>query len=174
MNQLLDSQEETNYNLSSIESGIQMLVEANEQKEKENLQLKKTRFVRNFIRNDFKSREEVLQAAQEKASIEIENTMYLAVLLGERSDSNESRAHAMMLDVIAQAAHLDGYGIHLVSNNQSLFVLFPIRRNGSKRRWYAVYHRQGMPWGICNVRKQLSPGISWKVQAAYLEAGYRI
>ena len=123
MNQLLDSQEETNYNLSSIESGIQMLVEANEQKEKENLQLKKTRFVRNFIRNDFKSREEVLQAAQ-KASIEIENTMYLAVLLGERSDSNESRAHAMMLDVIAQAAHLDGYGIHLVSNNQSLFVLF--------------------------------------------------
>lgn len=76
MNQLLDSQEETNYNLSSIESGIQMLVEANEQKEKENLQLKKTRFVRNFIRNDFKSREEVLQAAQ-KASIEIENTMYL-------------------------------------------------------------------------------------------------
>lgn len=71
MNQLLDSQEETNYNLSSIESGIQMLVEANEQKEKENLQLKKTRFVRNFIRNDFKSREEVLQAAQ-KASIEIE------------------------------------------------------------------------------------------------------
>lgn len=30
----------------------------------------------------------------------------------------------MMLDVIAQAAHLDGYGIHLVSNNQSLFVLF--------------------------------------------------
>ena len=85
--------------------------------------MKKTRFVRNFIRNDFKSREEVLQAAQ-KASIEIENTMYLAVLLGERSDSNESRAHAMMLDVIAQAAHLDGYGIHLVSNNQSLFVLF--------------------------------------------------
>lgn len=135
MNQLLDSQEETNYNLSSIESGIQMLVEANEQKEKENLQLKKTRFVRNFIRNDFKSREEVLQAAQ-KASIEIENTMYLAVLLGERSDSNESRAHAMMLDVIAQAAHLDGYGIHLVSNNQSLFCpFFPIRRNGSKRRW---------------------------------------
>ena len=123
MNQLLDSQEETNYNLSSIESGIQMLVEANEQKEKENLQLKKTKFIRNFIRNDFKSREEVLQAAQ-KASIEIENTMYLAILLGERSDSNESRAHAKMLDVIAQAAHLDGYGIHLVSNNQSLFVLF--------------------------------------------------
>ena len=123
MNQLLDSQEETNYNLSSIESGIQMLVEANEQKEKENLQLKKTKFIRNFIRNDFKSREEVLQAAG-KASIEIENTMYLAVLLGERRDSNESRAHAKMLDVIAQAAHLDGYGIHLVSNNQSLFVLF--------------------------------------------------
>lgn len=123
MNQLLDSQEETNYNLSSIESGIQMLVEANEQKEKENLQLKKTRFIRNFIRNDFKSREEVLEAAG-KAAMEIENTMYLAVLLGERSDSNESRAHAKMLEVIAQAAHLDGYGIHLVSNNQSLFVLF--------------------------------------------------
>lgn len=123
MNQLLDSQEETNYNLSSIESGIQMLVEANEQKEKENLQLKKTRFIRNFIRNDFKSREEVLETAG-KAAMEIENTIYLAVLLGERSDSNESRAHAKMLEVIAQAAHLDGYGIHLVSNNQSLFVLF--------------------------------------------------
>ena len=34
MNQLLDSQEETNYNLNSIENGIQMLVEANEQKGK--------------------------------------------------------------------------------------------------------------------------------------------
>lgn len=140
-----------------------MLVEANEQKEKENLQLKKTRFVRNFIRNDFKSREEVLQAAQ-KASIEIENTMYLAVLLGERSDSNESRAHAMMLDVIAQAAHLDGYGIHLVSNNQSLFVLF----SDSAER---IEETLGMLFTIgkeCHGEFVMSVSnyhrISWKVQ----------
>lgn len=123
MNQLLDSQEETNYNLNSIENGIQMLVEANEQKEKENLQLKKTRFIRNFIRNDFKNQEEVLQES-EKVSMEIKNSEYLTVLLGERSDSNENKAHTKMLEVIAQAAHLDGYGIHLVSSSQSLFVLF--------------------------------------------------
>ena len=80
MNQLLDSQEETNYNLNSIENGIQMLVEANEQKEKENLQLKKTRFIRNFIRNDFKNQEEVLQES-EKVFMEIKNSEYLTVLL---------------------------------------------------------------------------------------------
>ena len=123
MNQLLDSQEETNYNLNSIESGIRLLVEANELKEKENLQLKKTRFIRNFVRNDFKDQEEVLQASK-IASLEIGNGMYVAVLLGERSDSNENRAHTQMLEVIAKEAQLDGYGIHLVSSNQSLFVLF--------------------------------------------------
>ena len=56
--------------------------------------------------------------------MEIKNTEYLTVLLGERSDSNENKAHTKMLEVIAQAAHLDGYGIHLVSSSQSLFVLF--------------------------------------------------
>lgn len=34
-----------------------------------------------------------------------------------------------MLEVIAQAAHLDGYGIHLVSSSQSLFVLFSESRD---------------------------------------------
>ena len=169
MNQLLDSQEETNYNLNSIENGIQMLVEANEQKEKENLQLKKTRFIRNFIRNDFKNQEEVLQES-EKVSIEIKNTEYLTVLLGERSDSNENKAHTKMLEVIAQAAHLDGYGIHLVSSSQSLFVLFSESRDRIEETLGMLFSigkdcYEEFVMSVSNYHKDLTEG-----SAAYLEA----
>lgn len=169
MNQLLDSQEETNYNLNSIENGIQLLVEANEQKEKENLQLKKTRFIRNFIRNDFKSQEEVIQASW-KASMEIENSVYLTVLLGERSDSNENKAHTKMLEVIAQAAHLDGYGIHLVSSSQSLFVLFSESRERIEETLGMLFSigkdcYEEFVMSVSNYHEDLTEG-----SAAYLEA----
>lgn len=169
MNQLLDSQEETNYNLNSIENGIQLLVEANEQKEKENLQLKKTRFIRNFIRNDFKNQEEVIQASW-KASMEIENSVYLTVLLGERSDSNENKAHTKMLEVIAQAAHLDGYGIHLVSSSQSLFVLFSESRERIEETLGMLFSigkdcYEEFVMSVSNYHEDLTEG-----SAAYLEA----
>lgn len=123
LNQMLDLEEDTAYNLSSIESGIQMLVESRDQKEQENRQLKKARFIRSFIRSDFNDPEEIIQSAR-NVLMEIQDTVYLAVLLGGRSDSDENRVYSQMLNVIDQAAHLEGYGIHLVSKNQSLFVLF--------------------------------------------------
>ncbi len=122
LNQMLDSQEEANYHLSSIESGIQMLVESNEQKEQESLQLKKTRFIRNFVQSDFQDEEEAAKAAAD-ASI-MTGKEYVVVLLDGRNYNNDSRAHRRMLNIIAQSAHLDGYGIHLVSSSQNLFVLF--------------------------------------------------
>lgn len=123
LNQMLDLEEDTAYNLSSIESGIQMLVESREQKEQENRQLKKARFIRSFIRSDFNDPEKIIQAAG-NVLMEIQDTVYLAVLLGGRSDSDEHRVYSQMMNVIDQAAHLEGYGVRLVSKNQSLFVLF--------------------------------------------------
>lgn len=123
LNQMLDLEEDTGYNLGSIESGIQMLVESREQKEQENRQLRKARFIRSFIRSDFDEPEEVMQAARD-VLMEIQNTIYLAVLLGGRSDNDENQIYSQMLNVIEQMAHLDGYGVRLVSKSQSLFVLF--------------------------------------------------
>jgi len=122
LNFLLDAREDS-YNIDSIESGIQMLVASNEKMDKENLQLKKTRFIRSFIRGDFLNTEEVLHSAAE-VSMELSGKTYLVILLGMRSGTNESKAHTRMLETVEQTAHLDGYGILLASNNQSLFTLF--------------------------------------------------
>lgn len=123
MNLLLNISEEETYNLNNIEEGILLLVRANEEKEKENRELKKARFIRSFLRGDFFEEKQAKQMA-ESLEIKVDYSLYLVLLMGERSDSNENEAHEKMLNTIAQTAHLDGYGIHLVSNNQSVMVLF--------------------------------------------------
>ncbi len=127
INGILNAGEEVSYNLGDIESGIQTLLASNEQKELESRQLKKTRFVRNFVRNDFEDAESAEKAASD-AQIGVKGRVYLVTLLGGRGDSNEDQAHAQMLNIIAQSAHLDGYGVRLVVTGQSLFLLFADRR----------------------------------------------
>lgn len=123
MNSILDLKGEAEYNLQNIENGIRLLAESGEAKEKENRQFKKTIFIRNFIRNDFLNKEAALQAAKD-CTLEINYPIYLIALLGERGGNKENEAHMKMLEIIRKAPSLDGYGIRLVSNNQSLFVLF--------------------------------------------------
>lgn len=120
--------EDSDYDLSKIESGIQTLVTNYKENEKEGLALKKTRFVRNFIRGDFKTKEAAMEEA-EKAKLKISKEMYIVVLLKSKEISNENKAYMEMLKVINHQTCLEGYGVHLINNNQNLFVLFSDLRN---------------------------------------------
>lgn len=121
LNQLLN--EDSWYDLNSIENGIQSLVMTKKASEKESLTLKKTRFIRNFIRGDFANREEAVLEAR-KAELNIDYEKYVVVLLRNREINSENKAYSFMLETIALEEMTEGYGIHLINNNQKLFVLF--------------------------------------------------
>lgn len=120
-NQLLN--EDSYYNLGCIEKGIQSLVMIRSESEKENLILKKTRFIRNFARGDFATRKEALVRAKE-AGLQIDYEQYVIVLLRNREMTHENKAYSFMLEIMASDAEVEGYGIHMINNNQKLFVLF--------------------------------------------------
>lgn len=121
LNQLLN--EDSWYDLNSIENGIQTLVMTKKESEKESLTLKKTRFIRNFIRGDFANREEAVLEAR-KAELNIDYEKYVVVLLRNREINSENKAYSFMLETIALEKTTEGYGIHLINNNQKLFVVF--------------------------------------------------
>lgn len=121
LNQLLN--EDSYYDLNSIEKGIQSLVMIHSESERENLILKKTRFIRNFSRGDFLVREDAGEQAK-AAELNINYAQYAIVLLRNREMNNENKAYAFMLEYIASDAKVEGYGIHMINNNQKLFVLF--------------------------------------------------
>ena len=121
MNLLLN--EAPNYDLDSIESGIQVLVTSYRDTEKESLSLKKTRFISDFVRGSYASRQEAIAAAQE-CGLNINYRLYLAVLTKSRELSNENMVYSRMLEAIAGESRTDGFGIHLIGNNQNLFLLF--------------------------------------------------
>lgn len=121
LNQLLN--EDSWYDLNSIENGIQTLVMTQKESEKESLVLKKTRFIRNFIRGDFFSRSDAVTEAK-KAGLNIDYEKFVVVLLRNRENNSENKAYSFMLETIALELAAEGYGIHLINNNQKLFVLF--------------------------------------------------
>ena len=121
LNELLN--EDSYYDLSRIENGIQTLVTTYQQSEKEGIILKKTRFIRNFIRGDFSGKEEAVSEAQ-KAQMSIDYQSYMVVLIRNRELSNENITYTFMLEAIDKAFGLEGYGIHLANSNQNLFVLY--------------------------------------------------
>ncbi len=122
LNALLNN-EEVNYDLNSIENGIQTLVMTHKESEKENLPLRKTRFIRNLIRGGYADKSEALAEAY-KAELNIDYKLFLVVLIRNREINNENKAYAFMLDTIEKEEKVEGYGVHLINNNQNLFVLF--------------------------------------------------
>lgn len=115
--------EENYYDLDKIESGIQTLVSTYRESEKERITLEKTRFIRNFIRGDFESYVEAIAEA-EKAKLSISYNFYVVVLLRSREIVDDNKAYEDMLDVIRMKDSMEGYGIHLINNNQNLIVLY--------------------------------------------------
>lgn len=123
INALLSEGEENAYDLDHIESGIRTLVEHNKEVNKESILLRRTRFINNFVRNEYASREDAVRNGA-KVNLKVERKYYGIVLMGDRGNSNENKAHTMMLDSIGMKTYVDGFGIHLISKNQSLFVVF--------------------------------------------------
>ena len=123
INVLLSEDEDAYYNLENIETGIRTLVESNKEISVESLPLRRTRFISNFIRNEYTDRAAVIAAGQ-KAGLAVDRKYYIVVLMGDRENSNEGKAHKMMLADMGQRENEDGFGIHLINKNQSLFVIF--------------------------------------------------
>ena len=120
---LLNENDDNYYNFQIIENGIRVLVETNKRVEKESLPFHRTRFVGTFIRNEYKTREEILAAGQ-RASLFVNHSYFAVILMGDKENSNENKTHEIMLTLLHQYEDCDGYGIHLINNNQSLFVVF--------------------------------------------------
>lgn len=115
--------EEPSYDLGYIERGIQTLVVTKKASEEENQTFRKARFIRNFFRGFLESREDVIREAR-KIGLDVDKQYYLVVLLRSPELDNEDRIYSRMLELIRLEPAVEGYGIHLVNNNQNLFVLF--------------------------------------------------
>ncbi|MEG2349538.1 MAG: AraC family transcriptional regulator, partial [Hungatella sp.] len=123
INKLLSEDEDAAYNLETIETGIRTLVESNREINQESVVLRRTRFISNFVRAEYTNRKAVIRAG-EKADLHIERDYFVVLLMGDRGNSNENKAHEMMLGEIVIRENEEGFGIHLIQNNQSLFVIF--------------------------------------------------
>lgn len=121
LSSLLD--EEPSYDLGYIERGIQTLVVTKKASEEENQTFRKAKFIRNFFRGYRGLREDMIGQAR-KVGLEIDRKYYVVMLLRSKEPDNEEKIYSLMLEMIDREEEVEGYGIHLVINNQNLFILF--------------------------------------------------
>ena len=119
MNHLLNRGEQHAYNMEHMQADVQALVKA----ERESVVMRKTVFVRNFIRSDYACKEVVLENAQ-KVGMNVDYTYYVVALVSDREIGRENKAFQQMLEVIGKDDKTEGYGVHLINSNQKLFVIF--------------------------------------------------
>ena len=119
--------DEVTYDLNTIERGIQTLVDYKKVSEVENLSLKKARAIRNFIMENEQSREKIIEEAA-GVGLNFDYAFYIVVLIKNGELGNKEKMHSLILEIIEKEEDVDGYGIHLVNNNQNLFVLFGDRK----------------------------------------------
>lgn len=115
--------DEPRYDFADIENGIRMLTIANKESKKENIAFKKMQFIRNFVRGDYQDKASAKIEA-DKVNLQINYEQYMIVLVRNREIGDENKAYSSMIQIIESAAKVDGYGVHLISNNQNLLVLF--------------------------------------------------
>lgn len=121
INSLLN--EEEHYNLESIEEGIRGLIQSQSVEQKRNLSLKKIQFLRLFIQEQFADYNDMLTKAKE-ADIHAQMPFYVIAMMGDRGNSNEKKAHELMLEAIRNETLIDGYGMSLLNSNENLYVIF--------------------------------------------------
>lgn len=110
------------YDVVNVESGIQEILRVNEVARRENLQQKKSVFVRNFVRGDFVSKEDTVEAGK-KAGMNVDFDQYVMVVLRNNAE-NGNNAFLAIQSMIFEESRVEGYGIHLISNNQDAFLLY--------------------------------------------------
>lgn len=110
---LLNEEDES---FSNIEKGIRQLDENKKASEK-------AKFINNFICNEYPTNAAMLSAAKQ-LKIAADKSYYIVVLLGRRGNSNGRKLDDIVLDMLEKEIYIDGYGVGVISKNQSLFVLF--------------------------------------------------
>ena len=115
--------EEEYYKLESIEEGIRGLLQSKKIEQQRNLSLKKTQFLRLFVQEQFTDYDEMLIKAKD-ADIHAQMPFYVIAMMGDRGNSNEKKAHELMLEAIRNETLIDGYGMNLLNSNENLYVLF--------------------------------------------------
>lgn len=111
------------YNMENMENGVRVLVENHKESNEEHMLLRRTRFISEFVRGQFADRDQVICVAKE-ASLNIDKAYYVITLMGDYGDNAENVGQEMMLHAISEKRVEEGYGIHLINSNQSLYVLF--------------------------------------------------
>lgn len=124
LHSLIKEDERDYYNFDKMEKGIRALVDSSREGEEAADALRKMHFTRQFVQSDFASAQEIIASAR-AAGLDIADKRYYAVvLMGERDSGNETRTHQLMLDEIKAREDIVGCGIHLISLNRSLFLLY--------------------------------------------------
>ena len=127
LSNLLD--EEPTYDLGYIERGIQTLVATKKESEAENRTYRKAKFIRNFFRGYQGTRQEVVNQAR-AVGLCVERKIFVVVLIRNYEIDNGDNIYSRILEMIDREPDVEGYGIHLVNNNQNLFVLFGYEIDG--------------------------------------------
>ncbi len=114
---------EESYDLEQLRLGVRNLIEDREESSEQKLLYYRTQFIRKLIAVDYTSREEMLRAAAQ-VDLEINKPFFLIAITACYESKKQSTCNELLLDAIRSQIGIDGYGIHLINNNQSLFVLF--------------------------------------------------
>ena len=115
--------DEASYDLESIEEGIRSLINNEETSKIENQTYKCSTFIRNFIRGDYESRQIAIDAAYE-AGLNIDYQKFIVMVIRNKEENTENRLFSDILTLLKQTESVQGYGIHLIGNNQNVFVIF--------------------------------------------------
>ena len=120
---ILKNDDEDPYGLGRIESGIRNLIEQSESMKEDQLSLRKSRFIRNFLRSDYTALE-ALRSDAEEAGICVTYGYHMTGVIGSRSEGNEEKASLEIIQYIGGGEDVDGYGIQLLNTGQKVMVLF--------------------------------------------------
>lgn len=123
INLLLSEDEEDVYALDNIEMGIRKLVNRSQSMKEDQLSLRKSRFIRNFVQSEYTALE-ILRRDAADAEINISLGWHMVGVMGSRVAGNEEEVFVQILAYMDGKQEIDGYGIHLMNTNQRVMVLF--------------------------------------------------
>lgn len=136
INRMLPGEGEETYDLGKIEVGIRQLVNSSEDMKQDQMSLRKSRFIRNFLQSKYMALE-ILRRDAAEAEINISYGFQMVGVIGSSASGNEEKIFEQILEFIQKQENMDGYGIHLVNTNQRVMVIF----GESEDKLYQAYDK---------------------------------
>ena len=136
INRMLPGEGEETYDLGKIEVGIRQLVNSSEDMKQDQMSLRKSRFIRNFLQSKYMALE-ILRRDAAEAEIIISYGFQMVGVIGSIASGNEEKIFEQILEFIQKQENMDGYGIHLVNTNQRVMVIF----GESEDKLYQAYDK---------------------------------